>query len=354
MNPIRVLIVDDSSVFRLMLKAMLQHEPDIEVIGEATNGIEAIEMTQALKPDLITMDILMPYIDGIEATRRIMNEWPTPIIVITSSTQLIEPATSFEAIEQGALMVMGKPEGYAHPDFDKTHRKLLETVRIMAEVPVVKRPSSAADESHSEIAAIPSAEYRLGSQIGLIAIGSSTGGPAALQTILSRLPSNLSVPVVIVQHISDGFIDGFAKWLQVHSKLPIHVAYDGQMLRSGNVYLAPQDNHFLINRHSSRLYAHLSQSPEVNHTRPSVDVLFQSIAQLTDLNSVALLLSGMGKDGVEGMAALKKAKAKHHNIVQDKKSAVIWGMPGSAVAQEVVDTIVPLNNLAQYLTNLLE
>ncbi|MFT4924571.1 MAG: two-component system chemotaxis response regulator CheB [Phenylobacterium sp.] len=378
--PIKLLLADDSPLFCLLLQALLEADRDIAIIGVATNGKEAIEMSQRLQPDLVIMDINMPMINGIEATRLIMATAPTPII-ITSNTPTIDQDLSFRAIEEGALSVMEKPQGYAHPGAEKNHNDLLDTIKAMAAVPVVRRrlpgqPHFASsvfacaghcannDANNSAVPATPPALTPpltppltpANKSYELIAIGCSTGGPQALLQILSPLPTSLPVPIVIVQHISSGFIEGLAKWLQNHTQLPLHIGKHNQILLPGNIYLAPDEHHLLIGKTTTtddqpQLQLRLSTSPAVNHVRPSIDVLFNAIAQDNTISTIAMLLTGMGSDGVDGLTSLHQ-HSRNFTMVQDEQSAVIWGMAGTAVAQGVVDKIVDLERTSKYLLGL--
>lgn len=356
MKKIRVVIVDDSTVFRLLLKALLEAEPGIEVIGEASNGKEAVVMAQKLKPDLISMDIRMPILNGIEATRLIMSTAPTPIIIITSSAPSVDQSITFRAIEEGALAVMDKPAGYAHPEFEKMHKELIDTVKAMSHIPVKKRllsKQSKRDHDPQNPDSKPQTNVQ-NSPFELVAIGSSTGGPQALQQIISALPAGLPVPIVVVQHISPGFIEGFRSWLQAHTLLAVHIAAHNQPLAPGCIYLAPDEQHLLIEKRTSpelktrRLYFQLNEAPPIHHVRPSVDILFESIAHHQNIKTIAVLLTGMGSDGVKGLMTLHNHPG-NLTIVQDELSAVIWGMAGAAVTEGAVDQVIELNKMAKYL-----
>lgn len=344
---IRILIVEDSDVVSLLLKTIFENEPDMQVIGRAKNGREAVRMAYELRPDLITMDIRMPVMDGFEATRLIMATAAAPIVVISSSVDDEELKITFRAIEEGALAVLEKPMGFNHPGFEGMRKEMIDTVRTMAEIKVVRRYHSIPLEG----AAIFEAAIQQRTKAHeIIAIGCSTGGPQTLQTILSRLPQGFPIPIVITQHISKGFIGGLVSWLQGNTLLEVVLAKDMQKLQPGTVYLAPDHYHLCVERGSDGLIARLKDDSPVNGFMPSVTVLFKSVADTCRNKSVGVLLTGMGADGAEGLLMLRQTGA--HTIVQDEASAVVYGMPGSAIALDAVDQVVLLQNMASYLLSL--
>lgn len=346
---IRILICEDSPVIALLLKAIFEHEPDFNVVGHAKNGRECVQMAHELKPNLITMDIRMPVMDGFEATRVIMSSSPIPIVVVSSSVNDEELKITFRAIEEGALSVIEKPHGMNHPNFETIRRELVETVRAMADVKLIRR-SSPKKLRTADIVRIPASPNA--SAYELVAIGCSTGGPQVLQQVLSSLPVNFPVPIVIAQHISRGFIGGMVSWLSGHTLLRVKEAQQGETLLAGTVYFAPDDSHLQIARNSQGLTAQLKQDPPVNGFRPAATPLLQSAAQTCKKNAIGALFSGMGCDGAEGLLAIRRAGG--HTLVQDPESAVVYGMPGAAVALDAVDEIVKLNRIAAYLAHLVQ
>lgn len=341
---IRILIVEDSDVVSLLLKAIFESEPDMQVIGRAKDGGEAVRLTQKLKPDLVTMDIRMPIMDGFQATHLIMSTNAVPIVVISSGVDDEELKIAFRAIEEGALAVLEKPSGLNCAGFEAMRKEMIDTVRSMAEVKVVRRYGQ--NESIILEAAV---QQRIKTH-EIIAIGCSTGGPQALLTILTKLPAGFPVPIVVTQHISKGFIGGLVAWLQKNTLLPVVLAEDNQKLQPGVIYFAPDNFHLLIERSQEGLITKLSNAPEVNNFRPSATPLFKSVAETCKNRSIGVLLTGMGSDGADGLLAMRQMGS--HTIVQDEASAVVYGMPGSAIALNAVDQVVQLQNMASYLMSL--
>lgn len=345
---IRILIAEDSTVVAMLLKAMFEQEPDLEVVGHARDGREAVAMAAQLQPDLVTMDIRMPVMDGFEATREIMSERPVPIVVISSSVDDEELRITFRAIEEGALAVIEKPRGFGHPDFESIRRDLVNTVRAMAEVKLVRRrrhPTVRPPEHPEPVAAPPAAPARpLEGGCELVAIGASTGGPQALRQLLAALPRDLPVPVVVVQHIGSGFLSGLVEWLNGFSGPPVRLARHGATLCPGEVLFAPDDCHLKVQRIEHRLIVSLADGPPIHGIRPSVEPLFESVAKACGQRAAGILLSGMGEDGAEGLLAMRKAGAR--TWVQDEQSCVVFGMPGAAVALGAAEETLDLDAIA--------
>jgi two-component system chemotaxis response regulator CheB len=328
---IRVLIVEDSPTLRMLLKTILESDPEIAVIGMAASGEEGVRQALVLKPDLITMDVHLPGMDGFAATRRIMEEQPTPIIIVSSSVDQHEVMTTFNAIQAGALDVLQKPTSINHPDFAALRERLITAVKLMSEVKVIRRyRSPMARRSAGE-------PPRPGRTFSLLAIGASTGGPAALNAILKELPAEFPLPVLIVQHMTTGFTAGLVAWLQLESRLKIKIAEDGEPLRGGTVYVAPDDTHLLV---TARGMAGLSKAPPVSHVRPSATVLFESVARVYGPDAIGVLLTGMGDDGAVGLRAMRERGAA--TIAQDEATSAVYGMPRAAVELGAADQVLPL------------
>lgn len=341
---LRILIVEDSSVVAILLKAIFQQEPDFQVVGHAKDGREGVKMALELKPDVITMDIRMPAMDGFEATRRILADNPVPIIVISASVDNEELRITFRAIEEGALAIVEKPRGVTHPDFELIRRNMVDTVRAMAAVRLFRRKKI----NVAQLADIPVLEIpQHRGSYELLAIGCSTGGPQVLLNILSKLPKTFPVPIVITQHISKGFVGGLVAWLAGNTELKVKLAEQGESLQAGTIYFAPDDQHLLITRAISGLAVSLNHDALENSFRPSADAMFRSIARNCQQNAIGLLLSGMGEDGAKGMLALRSAGG--HTLAQDEASSVVYGMPGAAIALKAVDQVVDLDKLPGYL-----
>ncbi|HSW06791.1 chemotaxis-specific protein-glutamate methyltransferase CheB [Aquabacterium sp.] len=333
--PIRILVVDDSAASRELLMGVLNGHPGLDVVGTAVDGETALRQAQRLQPDVITMDIHMPGIDGFATTRLIMERCPTRVVMVTATSFPSEVAASFHALECGALTVIGKPLGPGHPQFAAAADELVRTVMLMAEVHVVKRWPSAgrtlppaavttATSTAASTAALPAAQADRGAR--LIAIGASTGGPIVLQDILSRLRPGLGAPVLIVQHISTGFTAGFVQWLAQTTGFNVRQAAHGDIVQPAVAYVAPDGKHMAIQA-GGRIV--LSEEPPEYGLRPSVASLFRSAAAAYGPRAIGVLLTGMGSDGALELKAMREAGAL--TLVQDAESAVIYGMPGQAV-----------------------
>ncbi|HEX5362452.1 MAG TPA: chemotaxis-specific protein-glutamate methyltransferase CheB [Fluviicoccus sp.] len=345
---IRILIADDSIVVSVLLKTIFEQEPDMEVVGQARNGQEAVDMVRELRPDIVTMDIRMPVMDGFEATHRIMSEAPLPIVVISTSVNNEEMNTTFRALEEGALAVIEKPVGISHPDFESNRRDLVNTVRAMSEIQVVRRrrTGGAHQELRNDTRPSPAARHAP----ELVAIGCSTGGPQALLGLLKGLPPDFPLPILITQHMTKGFVGGLVSWLQKHAALHISLAADGGLLEPGYVYFAPDDCHLLVERGPLGLRLRLDHGAPFGGLRPSVSRLFHSVAHATRGAAVGVLLTGMGEDGADGMLAMRKAGCR--TMVQDNASSVVYGMPGAALAIDAVDEVVAIGKMSAHLTEI--
>lgn len=341
---IKILIAEDSATEAALLKHLFEQEKDMQVIGCARNGKEAVELAAKLKPDLITMDIQMPIMDGFEATQLILMENPVPIVVISSTLTNKNLNTTFLALEAGAIGVMDKPVNALDPNFKYARKRMIDFIRAMSEIQVVRKRFLSKLTQNPPLPLNPMfkrAEYEI------VAIGASVGGPQALKTILSQLSPDFPLPIVIVQHITVGFIEGFCQWLSDISPLIVKCAEQHEILNPGTIYFAPENYHLKINRAGKNLVAFLQTSEPVAGFYPSINVLFQSIAKTCGKNAIGVLLTGMGRDGAQGLLELKNKQA--HTIIQDKKSSVVFGMAGVAEALGAVDQVVELDRIANYL-----
>ncbi len=324
-NTIRVLVVEDSRVVSEFITQVLNSDPNLEVVGTAADGREALEAVQRMKPHVITMDIHMPHIDGFAATRNIMEICPTPIVIVSGSSTGDQVSTNFHALEAGALAVVARPQGVGHIHHFESAKALIDTVKLMSEVKVVRRWLRPKTEP---VPAYTPQRLPTFSQmaIEIVAIGASTGGPLVLQTILADLPKDLPVPIVIVQHMTPGFTQGFVEWLCYSTGFPVTVAKEGELLLPGHAYVAP-DNVQMGVTNGRRIV--LTRDARENGMCPAVSFLFRSINANFGPRAVGVLLTGMGVDGVIELNQLKNTGAV--TLVQDKESSVVHGMPGQAI-----------------------
>lgn len=342
---IRVLVVDDSAVIRTILVTMLQSVPGFDVVGEAVDGIEAVEMTALLRPDVVTMDIRMPRMNGLEATRQIMRTTPTPIVVVATSIHEADLNIAFSAIEAGALTVVEKPRGLLPEDFEPVRDQLVTTVRLMADVHVVTLWA----DSHVQAPATarPTHAQRIASRPEVIVIGASTGGPGVLHEILRYLPGTFSIPIAVVQHITPGFGQGFAQWLDSVTDLQVRIASEGDRLRPGHILIAPDDVHLKLMKGG---LIHLDDSPPISGRRPSVTRLFESAASAYGAASLGVILTGMGDDGVDGLAMLRRFGGR--TVAQSEETCIVFGMPKVAIDRGIVDQVLAPAEISTLLRTL--
>lgn len=337
---VRVLIADDSKLTRLVIRDLLARDPAITVVGEAGDGGQAVELTCQLKPDLVLLDVMMPVMDGISAVVEIMARCPTPILILSSNVDPTDSRSAFNAIRHGALDVMEKPAGVATEAFGEIAAALIAKIRSLSKIRVIhhfRRPRPQP----------PPVKPPVSHGRDILAIGASTGGPKAVMSLVKSLAASCPVPVLIVQHIAHGFAAGFAEWLDRECAIRVRLASDGAPLAAGVALVAPNDLQMEVQGGK----VHLLDAPPVNCCRPSVDVLFRSLARdgLAP-RLVAVLLTGMGQDGAEGMAALKTAGGL--NIAQDEGSSAVFGMPRAAIQLNAVHQILPLGEIPSILNRL--
>lgn len=346
-SKIRVLIVDDSAGMRMLLEQIFGDDPAFEVAGHASDGIEAVEAVERLSPDVITMDIQMPRMDGLEATRKIMGTKPTPIVILSGNLDEEEIVSSFRAIASGALIALPKPKGITHPEYAADVTNLVRKVKLMAEVKLVKRWSTVAKGEPK-----PSSQETcqpVQADIEAVAIGASTGGTVVINTILSGLPQDFPFPILIVQHMAAGFIHGFADWLNLASRLPVHVASQGERLLPGHAYIAPEGCHMVVKEAGTiTLVGNILEHGQC----PSVSALFRSMAEIYGRNAVGILLTGMGDDGARELKLMKDKGAV--TIAQDRESSVIFGMPGEAVKFGAATYVLPPVSIIAVLEQLVQ
>lgn len=362
--PTRVLIVDDSGFFRRRVKEMLGSDARIEVIGEAENGSEAVDMAAKLKPDVITMDIEMPVMDGITATRRIMQSSPCPILMFSSLTTDGAQAT-LDALDAGAVDYLPKRFEDISKNREEATRALCEQVvalsRGQRKAPTTKSPVStsarpaAATAPRTPVSTPrtapppPPRPVRRG-QFKLLAIGTSTGGPVALQEILTKLPAGFSTPIVIVQHMPSAFTPAFATRLDQLCAITVKEAEDGDTLQPGTAYLAPGGKQMLIESRGGRVIIKVVEAEAGQTYKPCVDITYNSIAKVFPSNTLAVILTGMGADGREGSRTLKQGGSQVWS--QDETSCVVYGMPAAVADAGLSDRVLPLNEMGPSLAQI--
>lgn len=349
-NPVRVMIVEDSLVVRQLLAYIVGRDPRFAVVAAVSSAEEALSELDRVKPDVISMDIRLPGMDGLEATRRIMAENPTPIVVFADAVEDSSLKISMNALRAGALTVVEKPVGVATANHEDLAAKLCTQLFIMSSVPVIRRRSIGGpltrERKSSETGAI--ARDRPLRSLGFLAIAASTGGPPAIAKLLDVLPPDFRAPVFVVQHMGAPFMEGFAAWLDGLSPLRVALAREGEVAQPGRVYVAPGDRHLAVE--SGGVMRLTSQAP-VSGQRPSASVLFSSLAEAAPSRTVGVLLTGMGEDGARGLADLRKAGG--YTIAEHESSAVVYGMPAAAAKLGAAREILPLDSIGPRLIDLI-
>lgn len=345
-SAIKVLLVDDSLITLAILKRILASAPEIQVVGTAINGKEALDMIPSLQPDVICTDLHMPVMDGLELTKAVMARFPRPILVLSVAVQKEQTANIFRLLEAGAIDVMAKPRGTEVGVYELDARELIGKIKILAGVVVIrkhrKEPHAAPPTGKSNPPLVEAAPP------AIIGIGASTGGPQAFQEILSHLPGNLPVPLLCVQHISEGFMQGMVDWLAEKCPLKITIAVTGALPQPGTVYFPREGSHLTLD---SQGRLECSDAPPCDGHRPSISVTLKSLAQHYGKSAVGVLLTGMGRDGVDGMRAI--AQTGGTTIAQDEESSTIFGMPKEAIAANAARYVLPLPKIAPALLKLL-
>jgi len=342
---VNVLIVDDSPVAQMHLRRILEDDPQTRVIGMVGDGQAGLDFVRKTRPDVLLMDIHMPGMDGFEATRRVMETVPVPIIICTSTADPRDVAVTFRVLEAGALACIEKPVGREHAEFERMASELRQAVRLMSEIKVVRRW---AKPEPNRPASQPAPERKpAANTVRIVGIGTSTGGPLVLQTILSGLPKSFPVPILIVQHIASGFLPGMAEWLSQTTALPVHIAAYGVRPQPGHVYLAPDDFQMGLRSDGSIL---LTKEEGSNGLRPAVSYLFRSLIERCGPSAIGVLLTGMGKDGAEELKQMRDAGAI--TIAQDRETSVVHGMPGEAIQLGGAVHVLPAEKIASMLQSL--
>jgi two-component system, chemotaxis family, protein-glutamate methylesterase/glutaminase len=379
-EPIRVVVVDDSALMRRVITELLEQDRLIRVVGTACNGREAIDVVQKLRPDIVTMDVRMPVMDGVATTEHLMAYCPTPILVLTASLAHYDVDITFRMLGAGALEVIEKPSGNDPLAFDRAGRSLIRRIKVLARVKVVTHlrgrrktgdglapsqddrvttPQKLAHRQSATAArdlarhpvvqpphqAAPSSATE--PDFPLIVIGASTGGPRVVSQLLAQLPGDLPAAVLVVQHIAAGFSVGMTEWLAHTSKLPVRLAYEGQVLQPGEVLIAPDQRDLLLLQGGR---VHLSDNPLLIQ-RPSIDISMQAAAEVFGPRAIGVLLTGMGRDGAYGMLTIKRANG--YTITQDEATSTIFGMPRAAIQLGAACEILPASQIAGRLVSLI-
>lgn len=345
MKQIRALVIDDSAFMRKMLSDILESDHRIKVVGTARNGEDGLRKIKALSPDVVTLDIEMPVMDGLTTLQKIMESKPTPVVMISSLTQKGAVQT-FQAISMGAIDFITKPSGSISLDIDKVKDEIISKVVVASEVRL--------DNHSSQRQHRPVLRKTLPYHRSIVSIGTSTGGPKALQQVLKDLPKDFPAPILIVQHMPPKFTKSLADRLNDISEITVKEASHGDILKNGMAYVAPGDYHMRVKQMATSLAIELSQDAPVHGHRPAVDVLFESLADIKNTNKIAVILTGMGRDGSKGIRAIKQKDETAYVIAESKESCIVYGMPGAAVATGLVDQIVHLEEVSQNLTTLLK
>jgi two-component system chemotaxis response regulator CheB len=353
-EPIKVLIVDDSAVIRQVLSDILNEDPAIEVIGTAADPFIAADKMRQQVPDVITLDIEMPRMDGLTFLRKIMSQRPIPVIICSGLTQKGAEA-SLKAIQYGAVEIIGKPRLGARQFIEESKLQICDTVKAAAQAKVKIRQTGLEQIQYSPkhtadvVLAKPVAGKALTSTERVVAIGASTGGTEALRVFLQQLPPDAPA-VVVVQHMPKAFTASFAQRLNELCKVSVREAEHGDAVLPGQVLIAPGDQHLLLKRKAGRYFVELKDGPLVRRHRPSVDVLFRSAATSAGSNAIGVIMTGMGDDGAQGLLELNQAGGV--TMAQDEESCVVFGMPKEAIKLKAVEQILPLNHLAPAVLNI--
>lgn len=335
--PIRILIAEDSPSQRELVTWALGQMPGLEVVGCAVNGAEAVEMVARLAPDIVLMDCHMPVMDGIAATREIMCRCPVPIVVASASFEPSDVHPGLDALREGALAIVPKLPAPQSPDFEAVARELALSLRLMSEVKVVRRLPPRRGQTRPPPA-------RPGRGIQVVAIGASTGGPPVIREILQGLGQAISAPTLIVQHMAAGFTGGFVSWLARNCQMPVELAAANAPAKPGHVYVGPEGRHLGIDRRGRLV---LETGPPENGFCPSVSRLFRSVGDAFGTSALAVLLTGMGEDGAEGMAHV--ARCGGITVAQDRETSVVFGMPGAAVQLGAAQQVLAPPEIAPFI-----
>lgn len=347
MKKTRVMIIEDSAVVRMLLEEIISRDSRLEVAASVSSAEEALRVLHKAAPDVISLDIRLPGMNGFQATKRIMSERPTPIVVVSASVEKEDLKVSMNALKAGALAIVEKPVGTTRSDYQEMADQLCTQLAIMSAVKVIRQrrppsPSPAARPSGSQA-------YRIqeGGAFRVLGIAASTGGPNALEKLLNGLPADFPLPILLVQHITSSFLEGFAAWLDDVCPFAAAVARDGEVLVAGKVYVAPAERHLTVRAGRIRL----DLGPPVSSQRPSGTVLFESLAREFGSRAVGVLLTGMGDDGAKGLLELRAVGG--YTIAEDESTAVVYGMPQAALRLGAACESLPVHDVAARILDLI-
>ena len=347
--PIKVLIVEDLISVQLVLIDAIGSDPRLAVVGTVNSGERALEFLESGdKPDVILMDVHLPGMNGFETTHRIMSTKPVPIVICSATSDPTDVATTFRAMEAGAVAMIAKPGGPMHPLHGEMKQHLLEPLKLMSEVKVIRRWNRQSSTATPVVAPNRDSIRRGKSTVKVVAIGTSTGGPPVLRSILGGLPKEFPVPILVVQHIAPGFLAGLVEWLQQSCLLKVRIAVQGDVPMPGHVYFAPDSRHMGVD---SQGRIELANGTSAEVLCPSASHLFRSVAEIYGASAVGVLLTGMGKDGARELAMLKERGAA--TIAQDKATSVVHGMPGEAVRLGAAAHVLASHEIAVMLKRML-
>lgn len=340
-SAIKVLVVDDSAIIRKYLTTELGKDPEIEVVGSASDPYIARDKIVELKPDVITLDIEMPRMDGLTFLKKLMKFYPLPVIMVSAYTEE-GCETTLNALEFGAVDVMLKPRMDLQSRLPELSIQLIDKVKAAARVKIRKGAASARKEAAAPAGTLNHVMVKSADKI--IAMGASTGGTEALRDVLMRMPQN-SPPIMVVQHMPENFTAAFAQRLNKQCAIEVREAKSGDTLKPGLALIAPGNDHLLLKRSGSRYFAELQNTPLVCRHRPSVEVLFDSVAKYGGANAIGVIMTGMGNDGAQGLLNMRQAGAR--TIAQDEASCVVFGMPKEAIKLDAAEKIVPLHKISE-------
>jgi len=352
---IRAIVIDDSAFMRKMITDILESDPRISVIGTARNGKDGLEKIRKLSPDVVTLDVEMPEKDGMETLEDIMSDHPLPVVMLSSVTT-DGASKTVQAIAKGAIDFIAKPSGPISLNIAEIREEIIEKVITAAQVTLKKEHKQHQPAVKEQEASYPEKRnqktFDQPHARTIVAVGTSTGGPRALLTLLKGIPADIPAPIVIVQHMPAGFTKSLAERLDHTTDLHVKEAEHGEILQNGHAYIAPGDHHMEVRQVGTAFAIELTKEPKRNGHRPSVDVLFESLAKIQKVNKLAVVLTGMGSDGAKGIKQMKKADSKTVVIAEDKETSVVYGMPKAAVLTNCVDHIAHLQQISGTILNL--